>query len=118
VVWAKVYLDNLSREVTNARTLPEGRDKHFDEINLIAHELRGQGGTFGYPLITLFAKSLYESTKEPRKEDDAALEIAKAHIDTMRAVIREEIEGDGGDLGQQLYKSLKMAIAKHEKRGG
>jgi hypothetical protein len=36
----------------------------------------------------------------------------------MRAVIREEIEGDGGDLGQQLYKSLKMAIAKHEKRGG
>ena len=117
LTWAKVYLDNLSKEVTEARTLVQDRNKHFDEINLIAHELRGQGGTFGYPLITLFAKSLYESTKEPRKEDDAALDIAKAHIDTMRAVIREDIEGDGGELGQQLFKSLKLAIAKHEKRG-
>ena len=32
-------------------------------------------------------------------------------------VIREEIEGDGGELGQQLFKSLKLAIAKSEKKG-
>ena len=118
VHWAKTYLDNLAKEVVEAKTLTTDRHQHFDEINIIAHELRGQGGTFGYPLITLFAKSLYEATKMPRKEDDAALDIAKAHIDTMRAVIRENIGGDGGELGQQLFKSLKLAIAKHEKRGG
>ncbi|MEQ9444814.1 MAG: response regulator, partial [Rhodospirillaceae bacterium] len=116
--WAKQYLDNLSKEVVAAKTLSTDRHQHFDEINIIAHELRGQGGTFGYPLITLFAKSLYEATKMPRKEDDAALDIAKVHIDTMRAVIREDIQGDGGEIGQQLYKSLKLAIAKHEKRAG
>ncbi len=116
--WAKQYLDNLSKEVVEAKTLSTDRHQHFDEINIIAHELRGQGGTFGYPLITLFAKSLYEATKLPRKEDDAALDIAKVHIDTMRAVIREDIQGDGGEIGQQLFKSLKLAIAKHEKRAG
>lgn len=115
ITWAKKYLDNLSKEVVQAKTVSGERQKHFDEINIIAHELRGQGGTFGYPLITLFAKSLYEATKQPRKEDDIALEIAKIHIDTMRAVIREDIEGDGGELGQQLFKSLKLAIAKQEK---
>ena len=115
--WAKKYLDTLSREVTKAKGLETDRQVNFEKINLTAHELRGQGGTFGYPLITLFAKSLYEATKPPCKQDDTALEIAKAHIDTMRAVIREDIQGDGGELGQQLFKSLKLAIAKLEKKG-
>lgn len=115
--WAKRYLDNLSRQVTRAKEQGGDRQSNFEEMNLIAHELRGQGGTFGYPLITLFAKSLYEATKGQCRQDDTALEIAKAHIDTMRAVIREDIEGDGGELGQQLFKSLKLAIAKLEKKG-
>jgi CheY-like chemotaxis protein len=111
--WAKEYLERLSRQVTEAKTRVGERTANLEEINLIAHELRGQGGTFGYPLITLFAKSLYDVTKPPCGQDDAVLEIVKAHIDAMRAVMREKIEGDGGEIGQALYKILKQAIAKH-----
>jgi hypothetical protein len=111
--WAKQFLDHLAKQVTQAKALSGERTSNFEQINLIAHELRGQGGTFGYPLITVFAKSLYEVTKPPCREDDASLDIVKAHIDTMRAVIREKIEGDGGELGQQLFKALKAAIAKY-----
>lgn len=112
--WAKEYLDRLSRQVEDAKQVSgEARTSNFEEINLIAHELRGQGGTFGYPLITVFGKSLYEVTKPPCREDDSNLEIVKAHIDTMRAVLREKIEGDGGELGQSLFKALKMAITKY-----
>jgi CheY-like chemotaxis protein len=110
--WAKGYLDRLSRQVTEAKQISGERTAHFEEINLIAHELRGQGGTFGYPLITVFGKSLYDVTKPPCRNDDASLEIVKAHIDTMRAVLREKIEGDGGELGQALFKTLKMAVTK------
>ena len=110
--WAKQYLDHLARQVMMAKELSGERTQNFEQINLIAHELRGQGGTFGYPLITVFAKSLYELTKPPCREDDASLEIVKAHIDAMRAVIREKIGGDGGEVGQMLFKALKMAIAK------
>lgn len=111
--WAKGYLDRLSRQVSEAKQISGERTANFDEINLIAHELRGQGGTFGYPLITVFGKSLYEVTKPPCRQDDASLEIVKAHIDTMRAVLRDKIEGDGGEVGQMLFKALKMAIAKY-----
>ncbi|MCB2108815.1 MAG: response regulator, partial [Rhodobacteraceae bacterium] len=86
--WAKKYLDRLSAQVADAKQRAGERTSNFEEINLIAHELRGQGGTFGYPLITVFAKSLYDVTKPPCPHDDAMLEIVKAHIDTMRAVIR------------------------------
>ena len=111
--WAKVYLDRLSREVAQAKQNSGERTANFEEINLIAHELRGQGGTFGYPLITVFGKSLYEVTKPPCRQDDANLEIVKAHIDTMRAVLRDRVEGDGGEIGQALFKVLKMAINKY-----
>ncbi len=110
--WAKQFLDRLSKQVAMAKELSGERTQYFDQINLIAHELRGQGGTFGYPLITVFAKSLYEVSKPPCRENDASLDIVKAHIDAMRAVIREKIGGDGGEPGQALFKALKAAIAK------
>lgn len=111
--WAKQFLDRLSRQVAEAKQISGERTQNFEEINLIAHELRGQGGTFGYPLITVFGKSLYEVTKPPCRQDDANLEIVKAHIDTMRAVLREKVEGDGGEMGQALFKALKAAITKY-----
>src|SRR5439155_465870 len=104
------YLDRLSKKMELAKAMTGERAQALEEINLIAHELRGQGGTFGYPLITVFGKSLYEATKVPSRQDDAGLEIVKAHIDAMRAVLREKIAGDGGDIGQQLFTTLKAQI--------
>ncbi len=111
--WARDYLAKLSDLCTEALMHPERRNKHFEEINLLAHELRGQGGTFGYPLITIFGKMLYEVTGKGCNENDAAVEIVKAHVDTMRAVLREKIAGDGGEIGRTLHKSLQAAIDTH-----
>ncbi len=110
--WAGAYLKRLSDWVDSARTVPAMRHRDFESINLTAHELRGEGGTFGYPLITLFGKSLYEATGPGCRQDDAALEVVKAHIDAMRAVIRDRVAGDGGETGRELYATLQAAIAR------
>ena len=88
-----------------------GRGSYFGDINLLALELRGQGGTFGYPLISTFGKMLYDATGEGCREDDNAVGIVKAHIDAMRAVLREKIAGDGGKIGRALLASLKKAMS-------
>lgn len=111
--WALDYLGRLSNLCTEAILQSGKRGKYFEEINLLAHELRGQGGTFGYPLITIFGKMLYEVTREGCREDDNAVEVVKAHIDAMRAVIREKITGDGGPIGRQLHRALVIAIKKY-----
>ena len=110
--WALEYLAKLSDLCTEAvlADAEVGRGKFFAEINLLALELRGQGGTFGYPLISVFGKMLYDSTGEGCREDDNAIEIVKAHIDAMRAVLREKVAGDGGTVGRALLASLKKAI--------
>jgi hypothetical protein len=111
--WARDYLKQLSQLCDQALAMGEGRVKIFEEINLLAHELRGQGGTFGYPLISQFGKSLYLSTREGCGKENSDVEIVKAHIDSMRAVLRDKITGDGGKVGQELLQGLQIAIKRH-----
>ena len=110
--WALDYLKKLSDLCTEALAADTegGRGNFFQEINLLALELRGQGGTFGYPLISTFGKMLYDSTLEGCREDDNAVKIVQAHVDSMRAILREKIAGDGGKIGRELLASLKQAI--------
>jgi len=113
--WALDYVKKLSNLCVEALEAEGGaRAKYFAEINLLALELRGQGGTFGYPLISTFGKMLYDATIEGCREDDNAVEIVKAHIDAMGAVLREKVAGDGGEVGRALLASLKKAIASNE----
>ena len=114
--WALTDLASLSDLCTEALLHPTQRPKHFEQINLLAHEMRGQGGTFGYPLITTFAKSLYDCTGRGCNQSDAAVEVVKAHIDSMRVVLKEKIKGDGGEVGKQIFMGLRKAINKHREQ--
>lgn len=83
-------------------------------INRGAHEMRGQGGIFGYPLITEFSKSLFLSTnKSIQAISDNEYELLKAHIDAIKVVIAERVEGDGGETGRALLTGLQAAIKKY-----
>lgn len=114
--WAVDYLKELSALCDRALRQKSGRRRQLEEINLLAHELRGQGGTFGYPLVTLIAKMLFDATGPGCPEDDDAIEVAKAHIDALRAVIRDKVAGDGGEVGKELMASLQAAIDRRSER--
>lgn len=95
-----------------AEELKRGRVPWINQINRLAHELRGQGSTFGYPLITVFGRSLYECSADVVDVSDQLLEFVKAHIDGITAVIRDRLKGLGGGLGQELVASLERAREK------
>ncbi len=83
-------------------------------INRGAHEMRGQGGIFGYPLITEFSKSLFLTTnKNMQAISDNEYELLKAHIDAIKVVIAEKVEGDGGETGRALLAGIAAAIKKY-----
>ena len=111
-------LQTLSELMADHKAMVDNPDKGkrhqlFKKISNVAHELKGQGGTFGYPLITIFGKSLNEFTLGEVIFGDNQLEIVKSHIDVMRAVINDRIAGDGGEIGKALVASLQQAIKKH-----
>jgi len=112
--WVSGLITKLAEQHSRCVDTPEKRREYFEEINRIAHDMKGQGGTFGYPLITDFAESLYSFTTTRQEITDDMVELVKAHIDGMRAVIKDRVKGDGGELGAQLKASLDDAIKRYK----
>jgi len=112
--WARTYLGNLRDLCDVAKKNPGSRRKHFEEINLLAHELRGQGETFGGPLINTLGKMLCDATRRCCREDNSGVKAVKAHVESMRAVIRDKVSGDGGQWCRELLTSFDLAIEKND----
>ncbi len=111
--WVGALIQQLADVHRRCVDTPEQRFQHFEQLHTIAHDMRGQGGTFGYPLISNFSDGLYDFTGVNAATTDKNVDIIKAHIDAMRVVIKSRISGDGGDIGSQLKSGLEAAIKKY-----
>jgi hypothetical protein len=78
----------------------------------IAHELAGYGETFGYPLVTVLARSLCRLLNAGNLGHEQMRTVIDAHIATLHVIVRDNIRGHGGDLGINLAASLDQAIVK------
>lgn len=87
------------------------RDGAIAKIRSIAHDMRGQGSTFGYPLITQVAQSISGTLKLSLDTDGLAAELG-SHIDAVAAIIESEATGDGGDEGRDILRSLEEKIGR------
>ncbi len=115
--WVKRYISSManSHSSLDVGGWPEdGNAKHIANINRIAHELRGQSGTFDYNLITAFGKSLYQATMDTEiKITENRLKLIEAHIDAIRTVFRNRITGNGGQVGKALLHEIEGAVKKY-----
>ena len=111
--WVQSLIDELSENYRRCIDTPETRHENVATIHDIAHDMKGQGGTFGYPLITNFGESLYKCTHKSEECSDNLVGLIKAHVDGMKAVIKGRVAGDGGEIGQELLASLEKAIEKY-----
>lgn len=117
---AEDYPDWVAAQVAELRALhgrmvdtPETRRKTLDAIRIMAQEIKGQGATFGYPLVSTFALSLQECSGPAAPLSDSHVEVVKAHVDSIGAVIKDRVKGSGGQVGKELTQQLKAAIEKH-----
>lgn len=113
--WVSGLIQQLADVHRRCVDTPEQRFQHFEQLHAIAHDMRGQGGTFGYPLMSNFADGLYDFTGVRTATSDKNVEIIKTHIDAMRVVIKDRISGDGGAIGSQLTLGLAEAIKKYSR---
>lgn len=115
--WVMSTIQELSELHRRCVDDPNVRRGNFEKIARIAHDLQGQGATFGYPLVTSFSTSLNRLASIKNNITDDHVEVIKAHIDAMRAVIRERIVGDGGALGLELARGLDDVIRRYRPYG-
>lgn len=115
--WMVNYLRSIIQACRKASSVPlRGRSAMRIKINELAHELRGQGGIFGYQLVSEAAEMLFQITAEGNKLDDDALQLVQAHLDLMNRVFIDDITGDGGATGQVLLGELREQVARKTAR--
>lgn len=78
-----------------------------------AHDLKGLGATYQYPLVTRIAGSLCRMMDDGEKRMQAPVAILDAHIDAIRAVVRDEIQTDDHPTGRALAETLEARVTEH-----
>lgn len=81
-----------------------------------AHDLKGLGTTYEYPLVTRIAASLCRMLDDPNTRMAAPVLILDAHIDAIRAVVRDQIKTDEHPTGRVLAETLEAKVAEHRQR--
>jgi hypothetical protein len=78
-----------------------------------AHDLKGLGSTYQYPLVTRLAGSLCKLLDDHQKRMAAPLILLDAHIDAIRAVVRDQIQTDEHPTGRVLAETLEARVTAH-----
>lgn len=84
----------------------------------LVHNMRGQAATFGFPLITEVGRSLCLYLLETEHESEVNVALIEQHVNALRVIYRERIEGHGDELSRQVVEALMKAVetqtARHQ----
>lgn len=89
-------------------------NKNAKRIEYAAHSLKGQAETLGFELLAHASNSLYVfCDKHFKASQEKQFVVIQKHLDTLELIIRDEMKGDGGEVGAELIASLHKLSAKY-----
>lgn len=75
----------------------------------VAHDIKGQGATFGYRLVTDIGALLCRYLQEASAANTCDLAVIEAFQQALTTVVENRVQGDAGELGQEILSSLQAA---------
>jgi hypothetical protein len=84
-----------------------------ETLYLRAHDLKGLGATYDFPLITRLAASLCKLIDDPDTRLSAPMFLVDAHIDAIKACVRDDIRVDTHPVGKVLAAELEGRVAQY-----
>lgn len=114
------YLEAVAEDMTRLQAAYDaalkdkaGRVERIKELYAIVQTIKGQGSSFGYPLISNVGSQLARFIEDCGDHlSDAQMEGVKVHVETLRLIMQQKMEGDGGPMGQKIVAGLALVIKK------
>jgi hypothetical protein len=82
-----------------------------EQLYTHAHDLKGLGATYEFPIVTRLAGSLCKLIDSDPSRAKAPLKLVDAHIDAIKAAVRDNIRDDKNPLGRVLAEELERQVA-------
>jgi hypothetical protein len=109
--WIKDELTKL--EAARDRIRAEGFNAETAEtLYFRAHDLKGLGSTYEFPLVTRIAASLCRILHDPATRLEAPLSLVEAHVDAIGQAIRTQLRTDADPAGRALAEDLEAQVAR------
>lgn len=100
-------------ESARARIKADGlTPETMESLYLRAHDLKGLGATYEFPLITRIAASLCRLIDDKTKRLDAPMALVDGHIDAIKAAVRDGIKTDDHPVGKALIHELERRVSE------
>ena len=103
-----VKLDAARQKVRAEGVSPET----METLYLRAHDLKGLGTTYEFPLITRIGASLCRLIDDKDKRLTVSIALVDAHIDAIKAAVRDDIKTDEHPVGKILIEELERKVAQ------
>ena len=98
-------------ETARARVKTEGvTPETMEFLYLRAHDLKGLGTIYEFPLVTRIGASLCKLIDDKDKRLSASMALIDAHIDGIRAAVRDGIKTDDHPVGKILVTELERMV--------
>ncbi len=104
--WMKEECERLDAARRNVRN-NELSQETSQALFLAAHDIKGDGKTFGFPEVARAAESLCRLIEHSPDLKRIPLTIIDQHVDAIRAIVREHARADIGAIAGALTAKLR-----------
>jgi chemotaxis protein histidine kinase CheA len=95
-----------------ATTRPNAGEEELGTFYRCAHDLKGLGTTYGYPIISEFAGSLCRLLDSPEARARAPSEILRGHVAAISASVKQKITNSDHPVGRALLNELQAQVTR------
>ena len=115
---AECFLEWITEDIGRARQAleaaqasPGDNRQQLRDVFEVMHNVKGQGGSFGYDLLTKIGGSLCNYLRdEASSADDKQLRVIAARLAAIDFVLEKNLMGDGGKIGGQLTAKVTQLV--------
>lgn len=98
-------------EAIQVRIREEGyTTQNAEALYYRCHDLKGLGTTYGYPLVTRLAGSVCKLFDDPEVRMKAPKVLIDAHVDAIRAAVRDNIRDENHPTSRLLAEALETRV--------
>ena len=109
--WVRQDLANLIKLWEQAsQTGHHDRSGMMADMFRIAHDIKGQGGSFGFDLVSQVGEQLCRLLETHSDWNDVSLGVVKSHVDVILSIIVEGRTGTGSEEDQAVMQRLNSLI--------
>ena len=102
----------IKLESSRSRIRAEGlTPESCENLYLRAHDLKGLGATYEYPIVSRLAASLCKLIDDPRTRCQAPVFLIDAHIDAIKAAVAGGIKTVENPTGKAMVDELERRVA-------